>query len=138
MEAQFKLGDLYTLGHGTTRSIPDAYKWYTKSAIQGYKKALIRLHNLYQEDIKMHCRGQINSEEEEWTSKKFKEYNKIRELNEYRLEKKNAILNGAIDYYTSQFKHYQSSNQEDPAAQLHMAFFLSARLWCQEIYQMGL
>jgi TPR repeat protein len=32
-------------------------------------------------------------------------------------------LNNAISYYTKQFKHYQLSNQEDPIAQLKIAFF---------------
>jgi TPR repeat protein len=46
----------------------------------------------------------------------------IRELNEYRLEQKNSILNNIISYYTKQLKHYQSSNQEDPTVQLNIAF----------------
>ncbi|KAI8888312.1 HCP-like protein [Backusella circina FSU 941] len=122
MEAQFRLGDLYALGHGTPKSFSDVYHWYTKAAIQGYKKALIRLHNLYQEDTRMHCRGQINSEEEQWASGKFKKENKIRELSEYRLKQKNSILNGAVDYYTSQFKYFQSSDQNDHDVQLNLAF----------------
>jgi TPR repeat protein len=122
VEAQFRLGDFYALGHGTSKSISDAYKWYTISAIQGYKKALLRIHNLYQNDARVHCRGQINSEEEEWVSKKFKADNKVRELNEYRMEQKKSILNGAIDYYTDQFKYYQSCNQVDPIVQLNLGF----------------
>jgi TPR repeat protein len=62
-EAQFRLGDLYALGHGTLKNIPDAYQWYTKAAIKGYKKALIRIHNLYQDDTRIRCRGQISSKE---------------------------------------------------------------------------
>jgi TPR repeat protein len=63
MEAQFRLGDLYALGHGTLKSVSDAYQWYTKAAIKGYKKALIRIHNLYQDDTRIRCRGQISSKE---------------------------------------------------------------------------
>jgi hypothetical protein len=123
MEAQFRLGDLYALGHGTLKSMPDAYQWYTKAAIKGYKKALIRIHNLYQDDTRIRCRGQVDSEEKRWVDDIFKYKNKIRELNEYRLEQKKSILNNAISYYTKQFKHYQLSNQEDPIAQLKIAFF---------------
>jgi TPR repeat protein len=36
MEAQFRLGGLYALGYGTAKHFPDAYKWYTKAAVQGY------------------------------------------------------------------------------------------------------
>jgi TPR repeat protein len=78
IEAQFRLGNLYSLGHGKLKSMPDAYQWYTKAAIKGYKKALIRLHNLYQDDTKMHCRGKINSEETKWMGYDFKRTNKIR------------------------------------------------------------
>jgi TPR repeat protein len=122
MEAQFRLGDLYALGYGTLKSVPDAYQCYTKAAIQGYKKALIRIHNLYQDDTRIRCRGQINSEEKEWVDRDFKWRNRIRELNEYRLEQKESILNNVISYYTEQFKHYQSSNQDDPTVQLNIAF----------------
>jgi TPR repeat protein len=122
MEAQFRLGDPYALGHGTLKSMPDAYRWYTKAAIQGYKKALIRIHNLYQDDTRIRCRGQTNSEEKEWRNYSFKYCKYFRELNEYRLEHKKPILNNVISYYTEQFKHYQSSNQEDPTVQLNIAF----------------
>jgi TPR repeat protein len=122
MEAQFRLGDIYALGHGTSKTLSDAYRWYTRAALQGYKKALIRIHNLYHEDITMHCRGQINSDEQEWASHDFKKKNKIRELNEYRLEQKKSTLNDAISYYTKQFKIYQSSDQENPSVQLNLAF----------------
>jgi TPR repeat protein len=40
MEAQYRLGDLFALGQGTPKSYTDAYEWYTKSALQGYRKAL--------------------------------------------------------------------------------------------------
>jgi TPR repeat protein len=122
MEAQFKLGDLYSLGHGISKSISKTYEWYTKAAIQGYKKALIRIHNLYQEDIRIRCRGQINSEEGEWVSKNFRKNNNIRELNEYRLQQNESILNGAINYFEGQFRQYISSNQDDPITQLNLAF----------------
>lgn len=122
MEAQFRLGDFYALGHGTIESVSDAYKWYMKAAIQGYKKALTRIHNLYLEDIRMHCCGQLNSGEEEWTSKKFKKDNNIRELNEYRLEQNKAFLNDAIDYYTAQYKQYRLLSEDDQAVQLNLAF----------------
>jgi TPR repeat protein len=121
-EAQFRLGDLYALGHGTLKSMPDAYQWYIKAAIQGHKKALIRIHNLYQDDTRIRCRGQISSEEAEWVDNDFKKENKIRELNEYRLEQQKPLLNNAISYYTKQFKYYQSSDQEDPTVQLNIAF----------------
>jgi TPR repeat protein len=121
-EAQFRLGDLYALGHGNKKSFSDAYHWYTKAAIQGYKKALIRIHNLYQEDIKIRSRGQISSEEKEHASEKFKKENNIRELFEYRVAQNQAILNDAIAYYTNQFRHYQLCNQEDPIVQLNLAF----------------
>jgi TPR repeat protein len=121
-EAQFRLGDLYALGHGNIKSLSDAYHWYTKAAVQGYRKALIRIHNLYQEDIKIRSRGQLSSEEKEHASEKFKKENNIRELFEYRVAQNQAILNDAIAYYTNQFRHYQSCNQEDPIVQLNLAF----------------
>jgi TPR repeat protein len=122
MEAQFKLGDLYALDHGTSKSIPDAYEWYTKATIQGYKKALIRIHNIYQDDKRIRYRGQINSQEEEWGSTIFKQHNYIRELYEYRLLQSESILNSAIDYFVGQFQHYISSNQDDIITQLNLAF----------------
>jgi TPR repeat protein len=137
MEAQFRLGDLYALGHGTLKSMPDAYQWYTKAAIKGYKKALIRIHNLYQDDTRIRCRGQINSEEEAWTYSYFKKKNNIRELNEYRLEQKKSILNNAISYYTKRFKYYQSSNQEDPTVQLNIAFLYQYGYGVKKMDQMG-
>jgi hypothetical protein len=69
----------------------------------------------------MRCRGQINSEEEEWTDTFFQAMEDIREFYEYRLKQKKK-LNNAISYYTKQFKHYQSSNQDDPTVQLNIAF----------------
>jgi TPR repeat protein len=86
VKAQFLLGDLYALGKGTERDEFTAYQWYMKSAIQGYPKALTRLHNLYHTEKSMYCRGQRNSEEEEWTQPEFKEQHKTRELFEYRVE----------------------------------------------------
>jgi hypothetical protein len=112
MEAQFRLGDLYALGYGTAKHFPDAYRWYTKAAIQGYKKALIRIHNLYQGDVKIQCRGQINS----------KEYGRDAQ---YRIQERKVVSNFAIDYYSDQFNHYRSSNQEDPSVHLNLHFSTS-------------
>jgi TPR repeat protein len=64
MEAQYRLGDLFALGQGIPKSYTNAYEWYTKSALQGYRKALNRILNLYQQDKKMRCRGQLSSEED--------------------------------------------------------------------------
>ncbi|KAI8885317.1 HCP-like protein [Backusella circina FSU 941] len=114
MEAQFRLADLYALGQGPGfKDHHKAYEYYTKSALQGYKKALTRIHNHYQNDVMMHCRGQLNKDEEEWDNEDFKTKNNIRELNEYRLEQLKPILNGAMDYYTEQFRRYQSINEPE-------------------------
>jgi TPR repeat protein len=115
------LGDLYALGWGTKQCRTSAYEWYTKAAIQGYKKALIRIYNLYQEDIIMHCRGQLNDSKEERDPFYFIEMN-FREINEYRLHIYKSILNGAVDYYTRQFKKHKTSNQEDPDVQQYLGF----------------
>jgi TPR repeat protein len=112
MEAQFKLGDLYILGHGTSKCFSDAYQWYTKAAIQGYKKALTRIHDLYQEDVRIHCRGQIN----------LKELGDVPMFDESQIDDRKMISNFAIDYYTDQFKHYQSFKHDDSVAQLNLAF----------------
>jgi TPR repeat protein len=144
MEAQFRLGNLYTLGQGTSKCISSSYQWYTKAALQGYKKALLRIHNLYQQDIKMHCRGQLNSEEKEWSSSTFKKKNQIRELNEYRVAQSQTILNGAINYYTEQFKFYKSCNQDDPVTQINLAFLYQhgygvkkCTRWAFEYYELA-
>ncbi|KAI8887861.1 HCP-like protein [Backusella circina FSU 941] len=52
-EAQFKLGDLYAFGQGVEKDESTAYGWYLKSALQGYPKALIRIHNLYHTETGM-------------------------------------------------------------------------------------
>jgi TPR repeat protein len=85
-EAQFLLADMYSLGHGVNRDTLAAHEWYSKSALQDYPKALIRVHNLYHEDKKIHCRGQLSSEEEGMNEPEFKKSNGVRELNEYRLK----------------------------------------------------
>jgi TPR repeat protein len=100
MKAQFLLGDLYALEKGTEKDEFTAYRWYMKSAIQGYPKALTRLHNLYHTEKSMHCRGQRNSEEEKWTQPEFKEQHKIRELFEYRVEQMASELTKTKVYFT--------------------------------------
>jgi TPR repeat protein len=123
LEAQFKLGDLYALGWETKQCRTSAYEWYTKAAVQGYKKALIRIHNLYQEDVRMHCRGQLNSGEKHWEKdREFRNANSVREQSEYRVKKFKLILNGAMDYYTGQLKKHKTSNQEDPDIQQYLGF----------------
>jgi TPR repeat protein len=57
----------------------------------------------------MHCGGYINSEE-----------NRI--LAESRIQQHKTTSHFPIDYYSDQFKHYRSSNQEDPVVQLNLAF----------------
>jgi TPR repeat protein len=109
MEAQFRLGDLYSLGHGTPKCFSGAYQWYTKASIQGYKKALIRLHNLYQENVKTYCHGYINSTENCYDVQS-------------QIQERKTISNFAIDYFSDQFKHYQTSDQEDSNVQLNLAF----------------
>jgi TPR repeat protein len=129
-EAQFRLADLYALGYGTIKNLSDAYKWYTKSAIQGYKRALVRIHNLYQRDKKMHCRGQVDYEEEN-------DMIGVRDLAEFRLKNEAAILNGAINYYTARFKDHQLLNQEDPILQLNLAFLYQHVYGVKKMHQMG-
>jgi TPR repeat protein len=90
-EAQFLLAEMYSLGHGVNRDTLAAHEWYTKSALQHYPKALIRVHNLYHEDKKIHCRDELSSEEEGMNEPEFKKNNGVRELNEYRL--KYVVLN---------------------------------------------
>ncbi|KAI8886494.1 HCP-like protein [Backusella circina FSU 941] len=115
MVPQFHLAESYALGKGTQQNHTEAYKWYTKAAIQGYKKASIRIHNLYQNDKMMHCRGQLDSGETEWAEEDFKEENHIRELNEYRLEQLKSILNGTIKYYSDEFSKCRSLTENGEA-----------------------
>jgi TPR repeat protein len=90
-EAQFLLTDMYSLDHGVDQDILAAHEWYTKSALQDNPKVLIRVHNLYHEDKKIRCRGELSSEEEGMNEPEFKKNNGVRELNEYRL--KYVVLN---------------------------------------------
>ncbi|KAI8882326.1 HCP-like protein [Backusella circina FSU 941] len=120
IKAQFILGDLYALGKGIERNESMAYQWYMKSAIQGYPKALTRLHNLYHTEKSMYCRGQRNADEEEWTQPKFKEQNKIRELFEYRVEQMANELTKAQAYFSDQFRDCQKQNTVE--AQLTLGF----------------
>ncbi|KAI8881116.1 HCP-like protein [Backusella circina FSU 941] len=113
IKAQFILGDLYALGKGTEKDEFKAYQWYMKSAIQGYPKALTRLHNLYHTEKSMHCRGQRNAGEEEWTQSKFKERNKIRELFEYRVDQMESELTKTIEYCTKLFNDCRKQNTTD-------------------------
>ncbi|KAI8875574.1 HCP-like protein [Backusella circina FSU 941] len=99
MKAQFILGDLYALGKGTEKDEFKAYHWYMESAIQGYPKALTRLHNLYHTEKSMYCRGQRNPDEKEWTQPKFKEQNKIRELFEYRVQQMASELTNTEEHF---------------------------------------
>jgi TPR repeat protein len=94
---------MYSLGHGVDQDILAAHEWYTKSTLQDYPKALIRVHNLYHEDKKICCRGELSSEEEGMNEPEFKKNNGVRELNEYRL--KYVVLNTLKlrDHYSQRF-----------------------------------
>jgi TPR repeat protein len=69
----------------------------------------------------MHCRGRLNDDEKEWNPLSIKKTNS-RQTNEYRLHIYKSILNGAVDYYTGQFKKYKASKQKDPDAQQYLGF----------------
>jgi TPR repeat protein len=86
IKAQFMLGELYALGKGTEKNEHTAYEWYLRSALQGYPRALRRIHNLYHAESNMFCRGMINAAEQKWIQPKFKKKNNIRELFEYRAQ----------------------------------------------------
>jgi TPR repeat protein len=118
--AWFLLGDLYALGKGTEKDEFTAYRWYMKSAIQGYPKALTRLHNLYHSEKSMYCRGQRNAEEEEWTKPKFKEQNNIRELFEYRVEQMMCELTKTKVYFTDRL--HDCRKQDTVDAHLTLGF----------------
>jgi TPR repeat protein len=122
MEAQFRLADLFALGQGTPKRYTEAYEWYTKSALQGYKKALIRIFNLYQHEKTMYCRGKLNSEDDESVSPELLKKNNVRELNEYRLKYHESKLNHAIDYYTKLFSMLKYENHDDPNPSLKLGF----------------
>jgi TPR repeat protein len=120
MEAQLRLADLFALGQGTPKSYTDAYTWYIKSTLQGYRKALIRIFNLYQQNKKIHCRGKLNWKEQ-WTDSEFLKLMNAIDLKEYRL-KYELKSNHAIDYYTKLFNMLKSGNQEDPNVSLKLGF----------------
>jgi TPR repeat protein len=120
MKAQFLLGDLYALGRGIKKDEFTAYHWYIKSAIQGYPKALTRLHNLYHSEKSMYCRGQRNSEEEEWTQPEFKEQHKIRELFEYRVDQMASELTKTKVYFTELL--HECRKQDTVDAHLTLGF----------------
>jgi TPR repeat protein len=122
MEAQYRLGDLFTLGQGTPKSYTDAYGWYTKSALQGYRKAFIRIFNLYQQDKKMHCRGMLNLEMEGLVFSDDLKKSNVRELNEYRLKHHESKLNHVIDYYNKLFNMLRYGNKDHPNASLNLGF----------------
>jgi TPR repeat protein len=112
-EAQFNLGDMYALGHGVEQSIFFAHEWYRKSALQDYPKALARIHHLYEEDCRLHSRGELNSEEEGMNEKEFKKENNVRELNEYRLIHSATILGNTIEYFYNRFNALKESKTKD-------------------------
>jgi TPR repeat protein len=91
-----------------------------KSAIQGYPKALTRLHNLYHSEKSMYCRGQRNSEEEEWTQPVFRRKNKIRELFEYRVEQMAGELTKTKAYFTDLL--HECRKQDTADAHLTLGF----------------
>jgi TPR repeat protein len=125
MEAQFWLGNLYSLGQGVKQSYVDAHQWYTKSAIQGYKKALRRIHNLYQQDKKMHSHGKLNAKEDlkkvpRFLGEEQKYY--YRELYEQRLDEEKQKLSNTINHFSQSFQEYKSLDQNDPVVQVDLAF----------------
>jgi TPR repeat protein len=72
-----------------------------KSAIQGYPKALTRIHNLYHIETSMYCCGKRDAGEDEWATAEFKTKNKIRELNEYRIEQINPTLTNIKECFST-------------------------------------
>ncbi|KAI8888271.1 HCP-like protein, partial [Backusella circina FSU 941] len=116
-EAQFKLGDLYAFGQGVEKDEFTAYDWYWKSALQGYPKALTRIHNLYHIEAGMYCRGQRDTKENECATPEFKKKNKIRELNEYRIEQLQSELTNTKEYFSNLFitchKQIRDEMQQD-------------------------
>jgi TPR repeat protein len=100
MEAQFRLGDLYALGHGIEQNEVAAYHWYIQSALQGYQQALVRLHDLYYAEKNIYCRGQIDTSEGEYVEDDFKKQHHIRELNEYRIKKLEPVISKIHLYFS--------------------------------------
>jgi TPR repeat protein len=90
---------LYAFGQGVEKDEFTAYDWYLKSAIQSYPKTLTRLHNLYHIETSMHCRRKRDAGEDEWATAEFKKKNKIRELNEYRIEEIKPVLTKIKEYF---------------------------------------
>jgi TPR repeat protein len=72
-----------------------------KSAIQGYPKALTRIHNHYHIETSMSCRGKRDAGEDKWATTEFKKKNKIRELNEYRIEQIKPRLTKIKEYFST-------------------------------------
>ncbi|KAI8889965.1 HCP-like protein, partial [Backusella circina FSU 941] len=113
MEAQFRIADMYALGHGVDQNLFLAHEWYRKSALQNYPNALIRIQNLYEEDNRLHSRGEINSEEEGMNEKEFKKDHNVRELNEYRLMHSEKVLGNTIEYFSNRFNALKESKTMD-------------------------
>ncbi|KAI8883478.1 HCP-like protein, partial [Backusella circina FSU 941] len=139
-EAQFMLADMYALGHGVDQNILAAHEWYTKSALQGYPKALIRVHNLYHEDKKIHCRGELNSEEEGMNEAEFKRKNGVRELNEYRLKvmQSENLLGNTMDFFSKQFKFLTESQDKDTNDQYKLGFLYHHGYGVREIVKQAI
>ena len=51
--ALFEIGNRYTEGHGVTKDLAEAAKWYEKSAAQGFAPALYRLGNMNEKGLGM-------------------------------------------------------------------------------------
>jgi TPR repeat protein len=90
---------LYAFGQGVEKYEFTAYDWNLKSAIRGYPKALLRIHSLYHIETSMCCRGKRDAGEDEWATAEFKKKNKIRELNEYRIEQIKPTLTNIKEYF---------------------------------------
>jgi TPR repeat protein len=114
MEAQFRLANLFALGQGTPKSHSRAYDWYTKAALQGYSKALVRLHNLNQEEKSMYCHGSRHVHE-------YAEWDSYEELLEERLAPNIKLqLSRFKEHFLQEYDSYKNMEEYDQNALLNM------------------
>lgn len=73
--AQYKLGQAYLWGHGTTRDVAAAERWLIKSAEQGNAKAQLSLGMLYNGNIAQKIIETDKERAESWLQKSAKQGN---------------------------------------------------------------
>ena len=101
-EAQFRLGQMYALGHGFKQNFNSAIEWYEKAAAQGNAKARIALGVLY-----FHGTGVEKNKD------------KAREWFEKAAAQNNPVAQDLMGWLARQAKDYTSAKQwlEQAAAQ---------------------